>query len=950
MGKQQTKRHEPPGRVTMLVTKAELGARGAGMAWRVHDPSIDRDIVRVTIDGAAVANSKARKYVKRHLEAAKGLSHPSIVPLLDGGTDDGEGRGWLLDDQHPDERPLRARLAEGPLPPRDALQVGLDVLNGLAYAHARGLVHGGLSPDGVLVRPTPEGLRGRLVDYGFARVVAPEVEGPLGPVRADADYAAPEMIKSEFADGRADVYAAALIIQEMLTGQHPIPAPGRTRILHRLNESAPPLPAGLIHDGPLDEAVRAALRTALMKNPAARFPSARAFAEALRPGAPAPSEPHPVVAQSGGECAATKAPIKPANERVWTRHESDAPFVCPVARELFAGKDSWDARALCSKKAVDAPFVLGPPPTRPDVTLDLSAALARKASVRAATQPSAPPAPAPAPGAATPAGPGTRPLDDEASRREALKTLLEGERRGTGRTGPIPVPAPTPAAPSQAAPTRVGTPAAAATPDGPGKPAAPAPSAGRTDASTAILSAWSAEKERAKAAAARVDSTRDPARVVPDLTAPDRLPPPPPKAPDPTGWKVALAAAVLICGYVIVLWRDDKAKHKLDLAALQERLEGQLRPMNANLEHKIEANDAQTRKVAELNATLAAVQSAERGLRARVEALDGRLAEATKAHAAVEAERQALDGRLAEATRLADGLAAERTTLEAGLSEKAAALARLADERAALAKRLGLEPSSADRDAIERRLGENQATRERLQAEQAALSARVDEAARALAASQREQEAARKELLAARSRLDDAELERRDLELQLVAASRGTAELTTEKRELEASLADAQEALQASEQLVAALMNGEDEPPVEPAAATLPLQVSPPRPDAPEDELTFVVPGESLRAVLVDAAASRVVLAVVLAPGDPALKAALELPDGTRVVLPVAQAKDGARLFVDAALAAQALELLDDPEEVLVLAVSPKGDPARVEASIVATPLPEDAQLRAGAR
>lgn len=944
MGKQQTKRHEPPGRVTMLVTKSELGARGAGVAWRVHDPSIDRDVVRVTIDGAAVANSKARKYVKRHLEAAKTLSHPAIVPILDGGTDDGEGRGWLLDDQHPDERPLRARLAEGPLPPKDALQVGLDVLNGLAHAHARGLVHGGLSPDGVLVRQTPEGLRGRLVDYGFARVVAPEVEGPLGPVRADADYAAPEMIKSEFADGRADVYAAALIIQEMLTGQHPIPAPGRTRILHRLNESAPPMPTGLIHDGPLDEAVRAALRTALMKNPGARFPSARAFAEALRPGAPAPSEPHPVVAQAGGECAATKAPIKPANERVWTRHESDAPFVCPVARELFAGKDHWDARALCSKKAVDTPFALGPAPTRPDVTIDLSAALARRASARVAAQPAAG-------GATTPPTGGTpRPPESEASRREALKTLLEGERRSTGRTGPLPVPAlPTPAAPTAAAPvaTPVGTPVPARAPDGPSKPAQ---STGKADAGAAILDAWSAEKERAKAAAARVDSARDPARIVPDLTAADRLPPPAAKGPDTTGWKVALAAAVLICGYVVVLWRDDKAKHKRDLAALQERLEGQLRPITANLEHKIEANDAQARKVAELSATLAVVQSAEGGLRAQVHTLDERLAEATRAHAAVEAERQALDGRLVEASRRADGLAAERTTLEAGLSEKAAALSRLADERAALAKRLGLEPSSADRDAIERRLGENQATRERLQAEQAALSGRLDEAARALAASQREQEAARQELLAARSRLDDAELERRDLELQLVAASRGTAELTAEKRELEASLADAQEALQASEQLVAALMSGEDDPPVEPAAATLPLQVSPARPDAPEDELAFVVPGESLRAVLVDAAASRVVLAVVLAPGDPALKAALELPDGTRVVLPVAQTKDGARLFVDAAVAARALELLDDPEEVLVIAVTPKGDPARVEASIVATPLPEDAQLRAAAR
>src|SRR5690606_9316875 len=197
------------------------------------------------------------------------------------------GRGYLLEPPLAG-RTLRAALdAEGPLAPAAALALARDVLNALAYAHHRRVVHGALSPRGISLEGEGAGTRARLLEYGMARVAAPEHTTPFGGMRGDPDYAAPEAIKNEPLDPRADVYSAGVILFEALTGRHPIPAPGKDALLRRLNEACDRLPTGAAGGGPLEARLRDAIARATAKDPARRFPSARAFLRALRGEDPA---------------------------------------------------------------------------------------------------------------------------------------------------------------------------------------------------------------------------------------------------------------------------------------------------------------------------------------------------------------------------------------------------------------------------------------------------------------------------------------------------------------------------------------------------------------------------------------------------------------------------------------------------------------------------------------
>lgn len=941
MATKQTKKLDAPPRQVALPTKTDLGHRGAGPARLVHDGVLDKDLVIVTIDGAAVANSKSRRYVKRHIEAVRGLSHPALVTVLDGGTDDSEGRGWLAEDHLEGERTLRQRLAEGPLPPRDALQVGLDLLNGLEHAHRRGLVHGGLTPDGVLVRPGPDGaLRARLADYGFARIVAPERETALGPLRVDAEYAAPEMLKSEAADGRADLYSAALIIHEMLAGQHPIPAKGKDALLHRLHESAPPLPAGLIHDAAWDESVRSALRAALNKNPAARFATARAFAEALRPGATPNTGGHPEVAKEGGTCAGTGAAIPPLAQRpAWSRHETDGPFVCPVCKALHAGKASWDARGLCCKKCVEKPLDLAPAPSAGDVVLDLAAVGRAK--------PAAPPAEAPRPAAAKPS---------EEERRDALRSLIEAERqapRGATPSGGIPLP-PRPAAPA--------APAAAPTPPGSATPPGGVPS-NREAVGEAVLGAWSSEREKMREAHAKATSRHakagEPAAeaVVPAAPTPGKAP----AAADGSGWRVAAGVLILLLSFVLLAWRDDKTRWELEKKAAVDAKLAELKKTNAAVES---SGDELAKLRAErtgLRASLAEVRSAEAALRGEKAELDARVAQATSRGAALEKDKEALTARLADAAKQQEALAGQKAAVDAKLTETQGSLDRLGEERRALVTKLGLEPGTADRAAVEQRLATIEAERAKLEQQRAGLAQDVDAKAKALAAAEERRTAAERDLRRANSRLEDLELERRDLELQLVTASRGAAAMTEEKRQLEADLAAAQQELRAQEEMLGALLTEEGiAPAASGAKVDLPLAraddagyLTPAEGERAAASARLEVPAEQLRALLVDAVEDRLLVAIHVrfdpTPTWPVV--ARVAVEQAMLDLPVTFVGDEARCWVEPAAADKLLQGLGAPGAPLTLTLSAhpdaRGNPARVqEAQVVGSPLPPDVALR----
>ena len=335
----------------------------------------------------ALPNRRARRQFKRQVEEAKVLDHPNIVRVREGATDREEDRAFLATARHP-ERTLWDLLQEGPLSPEVALRLTCDLLNALTRAHHRHFVHGGLDPRGVYVGDKDGHPTALISAYGLPHLVGRRVETPHGMLRADPEYAAPEVLKGQPTGPWSDVYSVGVLLFVMLTGKHPIPGEGEGRLARLAIEIAEDLPKGVIANSELSEAAGSALKRALSRDASDRFPSARAFALALQPGDPAQPEntSWADVDAEGGGCSSCAVQIPAADARTWTPQQSDRPFRCAVCAATFCGEKHWDrqSQTCYSCRGLPLPTPEGPPPA--DLALVLASgdlARSRKETLRA---------------------------------------------------------------------------------------------------------------------------------------------------------------------------------------------------------------------------------------------------------------------------------------------------------------------------------------------------------------------------------------------------------------------------------------------------------------------------------------------------------------------------------------------------------------------------------------
>ncbi len=194
-----------------------VGAGGMGAVYRARDLDLDEDVVvkflraELAKDGAC-----ARRFVQ---EAKVGLSltHEGIVRIRDVRK---SGETSYLTMEWVDGPTLRAFLGErGALPWKDAEPIVRGVLGALAYAHGKGVLHLDLKPENVLL-PRPDAPK--LCDFGLARVMERAGGASLLPGAGTPHYMAPEQQRGDDLDARADVFAAGVMLYEMLTGELPV--------------------------------------------------------------------------------------------------------------------------------------------------------------------------------------------------------------------------------------------------------------------------------------------------------------------------------------------------------------------------------------------------------------------------------------------------------------------------------------------------------------------------------------------------------------------------------------------------------------------------------------------------------------------------------------------------------------------------------------------------------
>ena len=221
---------------------------------------------------------------EQEARAAGALNHPNVLAVYDVGTDNGVPYivAELLDGE-----PLRAKLGR-PIAHRKALDYAAQIARGLAAAHERGIVHRDLKPENVLV--TADG-RAKIVDFGLAKLALPEepetapdlVTRPAGTdpgvVLGTVGYMAPEQVRGQKVDHRADIFSFGCILYEMLAGRKAFwKASGIETLNAILAEDPPELAASNPAPAP---ALQRLIVRCLEKNPAARFQSASDLAFAL---------------------------------------------------------------------------------------------------------------------------------------------------------------------------------------------------------------------------------------------------------------------------------------------------------------------------------------------------------------------------------------------------------------------------------------------------------------------------------------------------------------------------------------------------------------------------------------------------------------------------------------------------------------------------------------------
>ena len=270
----------PPQPGDLIADRYELeelvGTGGMSTVFRAHDRQLERRVAIKILHEHYADDPEYLERFRREARAVAKLSHPNIVTVIDRG-DDG-GRQYIVFEHVEGENLKELVVRSGRLPVRRALELALDVADGLAFAHDHGLVHRDVKPQNVLLSREGEV---KVTDFGIARSL--HVEHGVtqtGTVLGTGEYLAPEQASGKQVSPATDVYSLGVVLWELLAGD--VPFVGENFVAVALRHVNEPPPSLRERRPDVTPRLEAAVDRALAKDPARRFPSMAAFAKELR--------------------------------------------------------------------------------------------------------------------------------------------------------------------------------------------------------------------------------------------------------------------------------------------------------------------------------------------------------------------------------------------------------------------------------------------------------------------------------------------------------------------------------------------------------------------------------------------------------------------------------------------------------------------------------------------
>jgi serine/threonine protein kinase len=244
----------------------EIGSGAMGAVFKARDPVMDREVAVKTIHAAALIGPMADQYRERFTREARAagrLAHPGIVTMFDAGV---EGDTPYLVMEFVPGRTLESVLSTGEhFPLEKVYEIGQQLAEALAFAHANGVIHRDIKPANVQLTGSPE--RAKIMDFGVAKLAQAQVTS-TGTLLGTPAYMAPEQFTGMPLDGRSDLFSLGVILYWMATGDKPFTGDTITAVSYKIVHTEPIAPRQLNPGVPAP--LEAIILKCLAKDPAAR--------------------------------------------------------------------------------------------------------------------------------------------------------------------------------------------------------------------------------------------------------------------------------------------------------------------------------------------------------------------------------------------------------------------------------------------------------------------------------------------------------------------------------------------------------------------------------------------------------------------------------------------------------------------------------------------------------
>ncbi|MGB6120365.1 MAG: serine/threonine-protein kinase, partial [Bacteroidota bacterium] len=253
----------------------QMGSGGMGVVYRAEDQKLKRTVALKFLPPELTRDSEARERFVHEAQAASALDHPNICTIYEiDQTDDGQM--FIAMTAYKGET-LKEKLDRGPLKLQQALDVAVQMAQGLNKAHEQGIVHRDIKPANVMV--TEDGVV-KILDFGLAKLGGRTFVTKEGTTLGTAAYMSPEQSRGEDVDQRTDIWSVGVVLYQMVTGQPPFKGDYENAVIYSINNAAPE-PLTAVRTGVPMELERI-VGKALGKSPSERYQHADDLVTDLR--------------------------------------------------------------------------------------------------------------------------------------------------------------------------------------------------------------------------------------------------------------------------------------------------------------------------------------------------------------------------------------------------------------------------------------------------------------------------------------------------------------------------------------------------------------------------------------------------------------------------------------------------------------------------------------------